>query len=77
MIAARLGIDAEALTGEENLIEIGMESLMIMRLVNEWGRQGISVRYSELIEEPTLDGWWRQLSTAPSTGTEETAGKAD
>ncbi|MFK4106426.1 phosphopantetheine-binding protein [Streptomyces sp. NPDC019531] len=64
IIGEALHLSPDDLTGPENLIELGMESIVMMRLVNKWGRAGISVRYSDLLDNPTFDGWWDCLSRA-------------
>lgn len=42
----------------ENLLELGLSSLTIMRLVNQWRKQGVKVSFGSLMENPTLEGWW-------------------
>lgn len=46
---------------EHNLIELGLDSLRIMRLLNKWRRRGARVTFAELIAAPTLRGWWSLL----------------
>ena len=38
----------------ENLLELGLSSLVIMRLVNQWRKQGIKVSFGSLMEHPTF-----------------------
>ncbi|MCP4119512.1 MAG: amino acid adenylation domain-containing protein [Desulfobacteraceae bacterium] len=42
---------------DDNLIELGLDSLKIMRLVNKWRKAGSSVTFAELIEKPRLRDW--------------------
>lgn len=42
----------------ENLLELGLSSLVIMRLVNQWRKQGIKVSFGSLMEHPTFQEWW-------------------
>ncbi|TWH46110.1 non-ribosomal peptide synthetase [Sporomusa sp. KB1] len=44
-----------------NLIELGLDSLQIMRLVNQWRRRGWAVTFAELIAAPCLGDWWSLL----------------
>lgn len=48
-------------TGEikdtDNLIESGLDSLHIMRLVSQWRKSGYNITFAELIEHPTLQQW--------------------
>ena len=46
---------------DDNLIELGLDSLKIMRIVNEWRRAGSMVTFAELIEAPRLRDWWSLL----------------
>lgn len=53
---------------DHNLIELGLDSLRIMRMVNKWRRGGAAVTFAELIAAPRLRDWWallRKDSTAP------------
>ncbi len=42
----------------ENLLELGLSSIMIMRLVNQWRKQGVKVTFGNLMEHPTMKEWW-------------------
>ena len=48
-------------TGEikdtDNLIESGLDSLHIMRLVSQWRKSGCNITFAELIEYSTLQQW--------------------
>lgn len=45
----------------ENLLELGLSSLTIMRLVNQWKKQGVKVSFGALMEQPTFGEWWALL----------------
>ncbi|MDF3845325.1 non-ribosomal peptide synthetase [Pseudomonas citronellolis] len=62
-IRALLPLGAE-LDDDTNLIERGLDSLHLMRLVNEWRQAGSRVTFAELIEQPTLDHWLPLLTAA-------------
>lgn len=47
----------------ENLLKLGLDSLKIMRLVNQWRKKGIRVSYGELMQNPTLESWWKIIQT--------------
>lgn len=42
---------------DANLIELGLDSMHMMRLVNQWRKQGAKVTFSKLIERPVLNHW--------------------
>ena len=46
-----------------DLLALGLDSLGVMRLVNELRVHGLPVSYQDLTDEPTLDGWWGRIST--------------
>ncbi len=46
---------------DTNLIELGLDSLHIMRLSNQWRSQGSRVTFAKLIEQPVLSRWLELL----------------
>jgi yersiniabactin nonribosomal peptide synthetase len=48
----------------QNLLELGLNSLQIMRLVNQWRKQGVRVSFGEIMERPNLARWWQLLQAA-------------
>lgn len=61
-IAQLARVSHEDIRGETDLTALGLSSLDILRLVNEWRVHGLPVSYGELSEEPTLDAWWRRIA---------------
>lgn len=60
-VAKLLGEKIE-FTEEDNLIELGLNSLQIMRLTNKWRRYKVKITFAELISGPTLKNWWKLIS---------------
>jgi aryl carrier-like protein len=50
------------LDDDDHLIELGLDSLQLMRLVNQWRKAGADVSFAQLIERPRLCDWWPLLS---------------
>ena len=50
---------------DDNLIELGMDSLGLMKLVGQWRKAGRKVSFAELIEMPMLRHWWPLLASEP------------
>lgn len=48
---------------DDDLISLGLDSLKVMNLVGTWRKSGKSVRFSQLMEKPTLEAWWSLLSS--------------
>lgn len=55
-----------ALSDDDNLIEFGLDSLHVMRLVASLRQAGAAVTFSALIERPTLAAWWALVQPAVS-----------
>ncbi|WP_394843137.1 amino acid adenylation domain-containing protein [Pendulispora brunnea] len=71
-IARVLNVPAETIDDESNLIELGMDSIAMMRLAGQWRRQGISVAFAELAANPVVSAW-RALLEKPCTSVEPAA----
>ncbi|AQR65659.1 hypothetical protein BXU06_11805 [Aquaspirillum sp. LM1] len=42
---------------QDNLIEQGLDSLHIMRMVSQWRKTGLALTFAALIEQPSLQAW--------------------
>ncbi|MBN9792702.1 isochorismatase [Pseudonocardia sp. TMWB2A] len=60
-LAAVLGVETQELTGGSDLIDCGLDSIGTMRLVDQWQGRGIDVRFFDLVDDSTVDGWWHVL----------------
>ncbi|MEU3622998.1 salicylate synthase [Amycolatopsis coloradensis] len=56
-IADQLGVEPAELTDDEDLVLRGLSSLSVMALANSWSTNGTVVRYTDLLERPTLAHW--------------------
>ncbi|WHT21776.1 amino acid adenylation domain-containing protein [Crossiella sp. CA-258035] len=52
----------EELQDADNLIELGLDSIRLMRLAGQWRKRGIEVTFAELAERPSLGEWFDLLS---------------
>ncbi|HEV2780404.1 MAG TPA: phosphopantetheine-binding protein [Actinophytocola sp.] len=52
---------------DQNLFEIGLDSIRLMTLLERWRAVGAEVTFLELAERPTLDGWLPLLTTRTGT----------
>lgn len=43
---------------EDNLMDLGLDSMRAMNLVLAWSEAGVELDFSALAEKPTLAGWW-------------------
>ncbi|MEU7214974.1 non-ribosomal peptide synthetase [Nocardia iowensis] len=59
LVATLLGEAPEDIDPAENLIECGIDSLNVMRVVDSWNRRGLGIKFAELFERPTIADWWQ------------------
>ncbi len=57
-VAGMLGQAPEAIGEEDNLLDLGLDSMRVLGLVLAWGDSGIPLEFSHLAEHVTLAGWW-------------------
>jgi len=60
-IASIISLPPNDIADDANLLELGLDSLGIMRLVNIWRKEGIRVSSRELAAEPTVAAWQRHI----------------
>ncbi|MEQ4715479.1 amino acid adenylation domain-containing protein [Nonomuraea sp. B19D2] len=58
-------LGAPGLDEHDNLIELGMDSITMMRLAGQWRRSGAEVRFADLAAKPTLAAWRDLLARQP------------
>jgi bifunctional isochorismate lyase / aryl carrier protein len=61
-ISRATDVSREDIEHSADLLAAGLDSLGVLRLVNELRVHGLPVTYQDLAGEPTLDGWWRRIS---------------
>lgn len=57
-VAGMLGEAPETIGDQDNLIDLGLDSMRVLGLVLAWGESGIPLEFSHLAEHATLAGWW-------------------
>ncbi|MCM1969375.1 condensation domain-containing protein [Streptomyces sp. G1] len=57
-----LGVEAGSIPDSANLIGHGMDSIRMMRLAGGWRREGASVTFRQLAQEPTVEAWHALLT---------------
>ncbi len=63
-LAEFLGDDASSLGLEDNLFEVGLDSISLLRVVNRLRRDSIEVDFAGLAENPTLAAWIHTLGAS-------------
>lgn len=61
-VADLLDVSPSELTNTDDLISMGLDSIRLMHLVEEWRRDGLEVNFMALAEKSTLSDWWNLIS---------------
>ncbi|GAB7529028.1 non-ribosomal peptide synthetase [Pseudomonas sp. 3A(2025)] len=61
-----LGLPADQVPLEANLIEWGLDSVTLIRLAGQWRRQGLAARFADLMADPRLCAWLTLLDPVPA-----------
>ncbi|CCO45087.1 aryl carrier domain protein [Vibrio nigripulchritudo ATCC 27043] len=56
-VSQLLGVPAESISPETNLIELGLDSISLMRFTGQLRSKGIDIKFDKLIESPTIESW--------------------
>ncbi len=67
-VANLLQTGENGIDDREDLIAVGLDSIGVMGLVNDWQAAGIDLKFGELMEKPTIADWWMLLSTTRANG---------
>ena len=46
----------------QNLLELGLTSLQVMKLMGQWKKKGIAIKFTDLISNPTLESWLKIIN---------------
>ena len=76
-IADLVDEDPGDIADTDDLFEIGLQSIALMRLVGRWREEGHAVGFGELAAAPTLVAWAALLTAARKPAAEEPAAAAD
>jgi len=61
-VAELLDLSDEVIDEHENLIELGLDSITMMRLAGNWRKAGANVTFADLVTTPTLAAWRAMLA---------------
>ncbi|HEY7773713.1 MAG TPA: isochorismatase family protein [Marinagarivorans sp.] len=63
-IAQALQIHPEDFDANDNLMDVGLDSIRLMSLLEHWRNCGAQVDFMDLADEPTVDNWAKVLSAS-------------
>ncbi|MFC0623429.1 amino acid adenylation domain-containing protein [Kribbella deserti] len=70
-VAAVLEVDPASIGAGDNLIELGLDSIALMRLAGAWRKAGLDIAFADLAGTPTLAAWRSLLeATSPAQAAE-------
>ncbi|MFV0679327.1 phosphopantetheine-binding protein [Ottowia sp.] len=58
-VARMLREAPEAIGLDDNLMDWGLDSMRLLDLFMAWNADGLNVDVMEVVEETSLNGWWR------------------
>ncbi|MEU1463116.1 phosphopantetheine-binding protein [Streptomyces sp. NPDC005706] len=61
-LAELIGVSPSEIEDDANLIQLGLESLQMMRLVTKWRRAGLAVAFGDLTGTPTFAAWNERIT---------------
>ncbi|MCK9509963.1 MAG: phosphopantetheine-binding protein [Pigmentiphaga sp.] len=67
-VAAILHEDPAEILDDDNLIDLGLDSIRAMALVTRWREAGADVEFAELAERAELAHWWRLIQRSLERG---------
>lgn len=60
--AALLEVSSSELSDTDDLMMMGLDSIRLMSLVEEWRQVGVDVNFMEIVKKRTLSDWWSLIS---------------
>ena len=57
-IARMVHEQPEDIALDDNLMDLGLDSMRVLNLLVRWNESGIGLDFSEIAEQTTLQGWW-------------------
>lgn len=67
-IAGMIGVEPDEILDDDNLIDLGLDSMRLMNLILIWQEAGVPLEFSEYAQAFTLGEWWRTVEERLSGG---------
>ncbi|RUM98229.1 phosphopantetheine-binding protein [Pseudaminobacter arsenicus] len=62
-IAEMIHEDPDGIGIEDNLMDLGIDSMRLLNLILKWQEDGLDLDFAELADRFTLAGWWEAIET--------------
>jgi len=63
-VARALHEDPADLADDDNLMELGLDSIRAMALATRWREAGVPMEFADMAVQPTLAHWWELAQRA-------------
>lgn len=70
-IAEMLREDPSDIHDDDNLMDLGLDSMRIMTLLLRWNKAGAAVEFSEMAAVATLAEWWALIERNRQSGSSQ------
>lgn len=67
-VAAMIHEAPEDIGLDDNLMDLGLDSMRLMNLILAWQEAGVDLDFGSFAEEFTLSGWWRAIEAKRAQG---------
>lgn len=67
-VAAIIHEDPEEIGFEDNLMDLGLDSMRLLNLILKWQEAGVDLDFGEYAERFTLAGWWEAIEARSGAG---------
>ncbi len=67
MVSQLLNVPAESVTPDVNLIELGLDSISMMRLTGQLRNAGLDINFAQLMANPKLASWQAIITSPKAT----------
>lgn len=63
-VARILHEDPAEIANDDNLMDLGLDSMRTMTLASQWSEAGVAMDFSEMALNATLEHWWTLVQAA-------------
>ena len=67
-IAAMIHEDPEEIGFDDNLMDLGLDSMRLLNLILKWQEAGVDLDFGDYAERFTLSGWWEAVEALLAGG---------
>ena len=65
-LARAMRMDPAEIGDDDNLMDLGLDSMRVMDLLLRWEAAGLKTDFSRFFEAATFDEWWRAAGGQPA-----------